>query len=220
MPLSRHPARASFTFEIKRANPRLAKVLPPSKTPPLVRSSLAEQVFGKVSAPSRNSVFTPYQQSASERLKAPAENTRAEARRAEPATQGSERRILPDLLSITVSPVEERLRQEAEERAVRRKAMRARRSESRPAHSKQPLSKLGDSCESNGRTDAQSENTAARNLQVISAVQVTAAEGVSSGRRISIARSNRIKRAERTGQPLPPLPAGQRWKRRLPKVCW
>jgi DNA primase len=220
MPLSRHPARASFTFEIKRANPRSAKVLPPSKTSPLVRSSLAEQVFGKVSSPSSDSLVTPYQQLASERLKAPAENTRAEARRAEPATQDSERRILPDLLSITASPVEERLRQEAEERAVRRKAMRARRSESKPTPSEQEASKAGDPCESNGRTDAQSTDTTASNLQVVSAVQVTATEGVSSGRRISIVLSNRIKRAERTGQPLPPLPAGQRWKRRLPKVCW
>ncbi len=220
MPLSRHPARASFTFEIKRANPRSAKVLPPSKTSRLDSSSLADRAFGKVSAPSSHSLFTPHQQSASECLKAPAENTRAEVRRAEPATQDSERRILPDLLSNTVSPVEERLRQEAEERAVRRKAMRARRSESKPAPSKQQLGKLGDPCESNGRTDAQSANTAARNLQVVSAVQVTATEGVSSGRRISIVLSNRIKRAERTGQPLPPLPAGQRWKRRLPSVCW
>jgi hypothetical protein len=220
MPLSRHSARASFTFEIKRANPRSAKVLPPSKTPPLVSSSLAEQVFRKVSAPSSHSLFTPYQQSASKHLKAPAENTRAEARTTEPAPQSSERRILPDLLSKTGSPVEERLRQEAEERAVRRKAMLARRSENNPRPSKQQLSKLGDSCESNGRTDAQSASTAASTLQVISALQVTATEGVASGRRISIALSNRLKRAERTGQPLPPLPAGQRWKRRLPSVCW
>jgi hypothetical protein len=220
MPLSRHPARASFTFEIKRANPRSAKVLPPSKTSRLDISSLADRAFGKVSAPSSHSLFTPYQQSASERLKAPAENTRAEARRAEPATQDSERRILPDLLSITASPVEERLRQEAEERAVRRKAMRARRSESKPTPSKQQAGELGDPCGSNGRTDAQSTDNTASTLQVVSAVQVTATEGVSSGRRISIVLSNRIKRAERTGQPLPPLPAGQRWKRRLPKVCW
>jgi hypothetical protein len=27
-------------------------------------------------------------------------------------------------------------------------------------------------------------------------------------------------RAERLGRPLPRLPAGQRWKRRLPKACW
>ncbi len=44
--------------------------------------------------------------------------------------------------------------------------------------------------------------------------------GEPSRNRIDAGLSNRIKRAERSGEPVPRLPAGQRWKRRLPQACW
>ena len=45
MPMTRHQARSSFTFEIKRANRRTAEVATVSKAASGL--SLADQVFGK-----------------------------------------------------------------------------------------------------------------------------------------------------------------------------
>jgi hypothetical protein len=127
MPMTRHPAR-SFTFEIKRANRRMPEVVTLSKTSSPESPSLADQVFGKFSVQPR----TP---------RADAINVPASVRPAlslgtnspevlgttEPSAKRSTRRVLPDLLSAPVNPVEERVRLEADERAARRRAARVSR---------------------------------------------------------------------------------------------
>src|SRR3712207_5782967 len=127
MPLTRRPARSTFTFEIKRAHRRTPEVQTQSRTFPPA-GSLAQQVFGKAPAPSRDP------QSESTHLPAPARSTPSvgftapEVGRTEPSAQAPARRILPDLLSIAANPVEERVRKEAEARASRRKVVPVDRS--------------------------------------------------------------------------------------------
>ena len=109
MPLSRHSAR-SFTFEIKRANRRRPEVVAVSKS--LSHASpLADEVFGTSSA--------------DRATKKPAGQANVSAG-IWPSdvlpdnTAPSPRRVLPDLFSIQVDPVAERMQRLAHERATRR----------------------------------------------------------------------------------------------------
>src|SRR3712207_3933401 len=128
MPLTRHPARSTFTLEIRRALRRTPEVHSLGKTCASASSSLADQVFGKVSGPprprpGRTQPPAPVPPTHSSRVTTPEED------RSEPSARPSPRRILPDLLSSIVTPVEERVRREAQEGAARRKAARVSRTE-------------------------------------------------------------------------------------------
>jgi hypothetical protein len=223
--MTRQRAQSSFTFEIKRASKRTPEVVTLSKTTSLAGSSLVDRVFGKVSErpriPQHDRVVRPapvYLQEVFTSISPEMNGTKPSAQ----PVQVPPRRILPDLFSIPLDPVQERVRQEAEEQATRRRAPRMRQAKSRVAPQ---TSKSGDSSVSAAPEAAQAalpELAPRSGLVSVSPVQVPnpSGSGEVSRHRIDVALSNRIKRAERSGQPLPPLPAGQRWKRRLPQACW
>lgn len=225
MPMTRHRAQSSFTFEIKRANRRSPEVRTLSKPPSLRGSSLADQVFGKASERPRGPEC--------DKIKPPAAapptpllfSTSPECGRTkEPQAQPTPRRVLPDLLSIPVDPVTERIQQEAQERAAKREASREPRVKKSPHRSvarnehtvSVPVRSLmdgitGPSIISNPVTDSAVASQASD--QPVEQVR-------SSSTRERKALRMRAKRNERIGLPTPRLPAGQRWKRRLPKACW
>jgi hypothetical protein len=227
MPMTRHPAR-SFTFEIKRVNRRTPEILTLSKTSSPESPSLADQVFGKFSVQPR----TP---------RADAINVPASVRPAlslgtnspevlgttEPSAKRSTRRVLPDLLSAPANPVEERVRLEADERAARRKAARVSR-----AKKEVERSSVAAACEDVAPTrvtttgdivtepvvmDNQLEQ-ASTTLPQEADQSVELAATSRKQKRNALLRA--FRRAERNGWSVPCLPAGQRWKRRLPIACW
>jgi hypothetical protein len=101
MLMTRHPARSSFTFEIKRANRRMPEVVTLSKTSSPGSSSLADQVFGKLSVQSRASQPSQINVPASVR---PAHslgtNSPDVSCTSKPSAGRSARHVLPDLLSV------------------------------------------------------------------------------------------------------------------------
>src|SRR3954464_6312662 len=101
MPMTRHQARSSFTIEIKRANRRTAEVATVSKAASGL--SLADQVFGKTAtgptARTTSAIESP----------TPVPDIDLFKTTAQPSPV---RRILPDLLTIQVDPVEERAKRE------------------------------------------------------------------------------------------------------------
>jgi hypothetical protein len=112
-----------------------------------------------------------------------------------------------------MNPVEERVRQEAEER-IARKVSRGNRTVKRLSTPVAVLTNQSDPPEQKPATNGASP-----------AVPVVLDHSLASAvkpslRTISKALLRGIKKAEQSGKPVPRLPAGQRWKRRLPKVCW
>jgi hypothetical protein len=231
MPIPRHPARPSFTFEIKRANRRSPEVVTLSRTSSTSLSSdslaLAGQVFGKVSGRPADAGAR------SGRIEGPAPARLTHLFDATPGVEqthragflqppvATPRRVLPDLISAPVDPVEERVRQEVEERATRRRGPRV----------KHPKSEVTSQITTSGDTSLLAPDAAeailpdltpASGLGSAPLVQVpnSCGSGAVSPNPINAALLRRVKRAKRSGQPLPRLPAGQRWKRRLPQACW
>jgi hypothetical protein len=208
MPMTRQRAQSSFTVEIKRATRRTPEVLTLAKTSSLRRSSLADQVFSKVSGRPLSADFGGPEDPASVQQTPSVSLTSPEVHKPEPQTQP--RRVLPDLLSVPVDPVAERIKQEAEERASRYRAARKVRTRESPAtRAARPMSK----------TSALAPVTAEAVAEARTVAQSTQ-QGLPSPRRKWNVLAAKARRAEREGQPLPRLPAGQRWKRRLPKACW
>jgi hypothetical protein len=222
MPMTRHPVRSSFTFEIKRANRRAPEVLTRSKTSSPERSFLADQVFGKLPAQPRASQPSQIDVPASVQP-APVfgTNSRKVSVTTEPSAEKSVRRVLPDLLS-PVTPLEQRVQYEAEERAVRRRAPRTTRVKKEAERSSVAAA----------REDAPS--TLAVTLEPVvakshlpEAVTTLPQEADQSIEQVTPSQQRKrnilptvFRKAERAGRPLPLLPAGQCWKRRLPKACW
>ncbi len=221
MRMTRSPAR-SFTFEVKRANRRVPEVVTLSKAPVSESASLADQVFGKLSARPRA------RQADKIEVPAPVGSTASAPQPPEvfgttESAEKSARRVLPDLLSVPVSPVEERVQREAEERAVRRRAARASRA---TKEAKRP------SVATTRENTTPAVSTATRSVVIeamIGADQPLEAITTSpqpvklvptSRRRKRNALLTAFRRAGRNGRAVPRLPAGQRWKRRLPQVCW
>ena len=214
--MTRHKARSTFTFEIKRAAKRTPEVVTLQRTPATAGSSLADQVFGRFS-PSPSAPRAG--EAESKPLKA-AESTPA------PASQGEvpqPRRVLPDLLSVPADPVEERIAQAAEERTARR-----RTAEHRPAQPRKPrraepveslfafLDALPDDDEIPTpalRPEPAADRVAADGAEAPVRPKPSPRAGCRSLKAVAL-------RAERKGGEPPRLPAGQRWKRRLPKACW
>ncbi len=214
MPMTRQRAQSSFVVEIKRASRRTPEVLTLTKTPSLRRSSLADQVFSRVSG-----------RPLSARIDRPEVNTATQQTPSAPPimatipelqTQPSPRRVLPDLLSVPVDPVAERIKQEAEERASRYRVARKVRTRNSPAiRPARSLSKTTAPVPTAPEADV--TTAAPIGLQTVTPpVQ----QGLSSPRSKWNVLTAKARRAERAGQSLPRLPAGQRWKRRLPAACW
>jgi hypothetical protein len=210
MPQTRQPARSSFTFEIKRANRRTPEVVTtPGKAPSGDGASLADQVFGMSSGQpparenGRNGVTPPSDRAPDQGLGSPAETNAMEA--------PSPRRVLPDLRSADVDPVAERLQHLEAEQAARRKTSRGRRKRVETKTSGDaPPPEVGapDPVPTAEALDLGAGNAGDQPQVGHSRVQKRNAMRVAA------------KRAEREGRPVPRLPAGQRWKRRLPKACW
>src|SRR4051794_29875692 len=110
MPMTRQRARSSFTFEIKRANRRAAEVATVNKA---TSGSLADQVFGKIATGSTGRTIDAAETLGS--APTPVPNIDLFKTTSQPL-----RRVLPDLLTILVDPVEERAKREAKEKARRR----------------------------------------------------------------------------------------------------
>src|SRR3954470_5003452 len=108
MPVTRHQARSSFTFEIKRANRRTPEVLTLSNA--AASLSLADQVFGKpLAGPTARTARTIESLRSELTLLSDIDQTTSQP--------NPVRRILPDLLTILIDPVEERATGEEQEKA-------------------------------------------------------------------------------------------------------
>jgi hypothetical protein len=137
-------------------------------------------------------------------------------------------RVLPDLKWR--DPVEERICKEAEDRVVRRRAVRVRR----PARRKRAEQSEASDCRSgagSGLTNGQAANGSIEVGEARSSAPAEpirpAPDALSTSKPISAPKPKRsgnlrvaCRRAEKRGLPLPRLPAGSRWKRRLPWMCW
>jgi hypothetical protein len=231
MRMTRHPGRSSFTFEIKRAARPTPEPLSRRKTSLFASSSLADQVFGKFSGP-----LTAPQSSRNEvppldRLPSQSGSLSIHSREmhygTEPLHKASPRRVLPDLLSAPPDPVEERMREKAEEQAARRRATRSSRMmvgqgsatvadpaipDMAPVRSDDP---------EDSRKSARDQAAGAEPLAPAPEPTVTAPEPMKSrrGRRVSNLKAA-ARRAQKKGLSEPRLPAGSQWKRRLNWTCW
>jgi hypothetical protein len=207
MPQTRHPARSSFTFEIKRASRRTPEAAP-GKATSRDDGSLADQVFGT----------SPGQQPAREsgRAGGTAAHRASDEGPGSPTVsqapeESSPRRVLPDLRSADADPVAERLRHLEAEQGARRKTSRGRRKRVETETS-------GHAPRSEAEAPVPAPATKAPDLGAANAGDRPQAGHSRLHRRNAMRVA--AKRAEREGRPAPRLPAGQRWKRRLPKVCW
>ncbi len=224
MRMTRYSAR-SFTFEIKRASRRKPETLTLRENSSPHGSSLVDDVFGKLSAQPRAALPTEIEVPASVRpTPALSTNLPQVSSTSVPSAKRSTRRVLPDLLSVLVNPVEERVQREAEERVARRRASRthgakeAEHSSVAAAHGTMapPLvaTIVGVSADT-----VENFSPAA----VITVPQKT----IQPAQQIGPSRKQKwnvlaalTKKAERNGSSMPRFPPGQRWKRRLPQACW
>jgi hypothetical protein len=197
------PRAKSFVVEVKRAGKRS---LDPTSAPKASHtgSDLVERVFG--------SFVTPLA-GRPEKLARP--HDRAEGARPSQAPSGASvsdgvltqtpepnaRRVLPDLLSVVVDPVEERMKQQAEQRATRRRALlESRRSNASSNPDGEPIFK---------------DRVRPSDDAVREAPQPT-----TLGKQKNDVLTPAMRKARRAGLRSPRLPPGQRWKRRLPQACW
>jgi len=224
MRLTRYPARSSFTFEIKRASRPKPDILNCRKTPLFAGPSLADQVFGKFSGPSNGPYLDGSPPPAlGARLGLLRLNSRENDTKTEPTRQPLPRRVLPDLLSVAPNPVEERLRQEAEERATRRRAARRTPVEEGQGTSSEAIP---DIAVKSGVLD-DSASTSVDN-QALAAEPLAAPQEPDAAQELTTVprprRSSNLKaaarRAQKKGLTIPRLPAGERWKARLNWTCW
>src|SRR5215216_1727636 len=218
MYMTRQRAKSSFIVEIKRANKRAPEVTTVAKA--ILGNELLDRVFG---------LGTP--------SKRPARVERGgEARTGgpdlPPTTVGcpdrsagvhpSERpatRVLPDLLVRDVDPVEQRMKQQVEERAARRRVIIESRRRSTPA-----------ACESEPHPEV---TVAIRPLAItepmitpvpeeplISAKEVVMEPAGARTREKRKRNAGRAAMKARRADVPARFAAGERWKRRLPKACW
>ena len=214
MHTTRQRARSSFTVEIKRANKR--PIEPARVTTSATGNELVDRVFGSLLGSAAESFKTPEQLGA----KRPDAPRRHSAPSSEPGNGTTEhpppqpaRRVLPDLLSRDVNPIEERIRQQAEQRTARRRAaLESRRSPATSEHQR---------VESVRVPVMPQPVIAAIQEEPVPSVQHGALETVAartSEKRKQNARPSVLRKARRSGGDS--FPAGERWKRRLPRACW
>ena len=218
MPVTRRPARSSFTLEVKRANRRTPEVLTISETSAPAATPLADQVFGRSPGRSRPQKFDYSDASVSDRRKPVLGTGSPEA--IEPPAKASPRRVLPDLLTAGVDPGKERLHQEANERSTRHSTSRMSRTKKEGAH--RAATARGAEV---GPDPVKIAAVAV--TQPLSETVIPPHDSVETVEQVSTSRKRKRhallavhKSDKRGGRPMPPLPVGQRWKRRLPKACW
>ncbi|HEX2137540.1 MAG TPA: hypothetical protein VHG30_16855 [Microvirga sp.] len=224
MHMTRPQARSSFTFEIKRANRRTSEILTLSKTSSRASSSLAEQVFGSSPARPAQPPALAGEDRARPNPSLLGSGAREAAVRAEPSADSSPRRVLPDLLSARPNPVEERLRQEAEERSARQRLARAKRQQFARQEPFEPEAVPAPDNPSN-RHDSVSAvaGPAATGAPLSIVADESSSPAAPRGRaeaKGSVNLRAKCRRAHKLALPLPRLAAGERWKRRLPWMCW
>jgi hypothetical protein len=241
----RYRAKPSFTVEVKRNNKRLPLTVTAPGSSPGERYRQADQVlFGDLSClaepaerfkDSRLSTHQPDPEPERSAAEAVASETHAEAGRARPTG-----RVLPDLLEQ--SRAEMRLRHELEERTAR---LRAQQSASRPSPGSRPKrAKVPASAETHAGRKAvldpiPAADTVSLGQPVLAAMRAGALASVETvaasslnpphdqGQRNGAPRGNSRRgenqdvghRSERQNASML-LRAGERWKRRLPRVCW
>jgi hypothetical protein len=231
MHMTRQRAKSSFTVEIKRAGRRSAAAHGATKA--ILGLDLLEHTFG---APSRAGAPLPR---ATELEDAPHSRASDALYRgpkpvhddAKARSEPHARRILPDLLARAADPLQERMEREAEERAARR---RARADSSRRDAEAVPDGKPeGEITRTVSAAAAEPVAEITRTVlaapaepvlpsspeQPISSAadEADESQGAASSERQSPGRSAR--RAQRAGR-ADGLRRGERWKRRLPDVCW
>ena len=145
---------------------------------------------------------------------------------AEPSADHAPRRVLPDLLSAHPSPVEERLRRDAEERSARRRAAREnRRTGLKPGTAEQAPTILSEATAApSNLSDGHDSISAVAARLPLSPAPDDPSSAAAPGDRMKakgpVNLRSKGRRAQKLGLPIPRLPAGSRWKRRLPWVCW
>jgi hypothetical protein len=213
MYMTRQGARSSFTVEIKRANKR---PIESSKVASATGNELVERVFGSLLG-SADSFKAPE----------PLAATRSQAPRPHPAPpeepasgltdqppRQPARRVLPDLLAPDVNPIAERMRQQAEQRTARRRAALESRRSTAKGENQQAERNLAPMV-------AEPVIAPVRDGPVASVQPPTRGTdaAMTSEKRKQNARPSILKKGRRSGQ-RDRLPAGERWKRRLPRACW
>ena len=195
----------TFTVEIKRANKRSAgsaSVRP--TTFDTASDAMLKRIFGNSSAlPSRSGEQHARSDDVSDGTHPPQVSSGVDVgvARISRTPELQVRRVLPDLLSVVVDPVEERMKQQAEQRAARRRALlesRRSKASSNPAGEHVCQDRVGAS------DDAVRE----------------APQPTTSGKQRNDVLKPAMRKARRAGLRPPRLPLGQRWKRRLLQACW
>jgi hypothetical protein len=240
----RHRAKPSFTVEVKRNNKRVPLTVAPAGSLLSERHRQADQLlFGDLSGlaepagrPKGGRLSTRHADAEAQPPAAEAvtSETHAEAGRARPTG-----RILPDLLEQ--SRAEMRLLQALEERGAR---LRAQKRASRPSSGSRPKRASAQaSAEAHAGPKAILDPTPTAEVSLkeplLAAVEVAAPAAVEpitasglrrphgSQQRTETARGNSMRRANQAGghrserrEAYVLLRAGEKWKRRLPRVCW
>jgi hypothetical protein len=196
----------TFTVEIKRANKRSAgsaSVRP--TTFDTASDAMLKRIFGNSAAlPSRSGEQHARSDDVSDGTRPSQLSSGSDVVEAAVIPRTPElqvRRILPDLLSVVADPVQERMKQQAEQRAARRRALlERRRSKASSNPDGEPISK-----DRVGPSDG----------AIREAPQPT-----TSGEQKKDVLTPAMRKARRAGLRPPRLPLGQRWKRRLPQACW
>jgi hypothetical protein len=199
-------ARPSFTVEIKRARRPTPESPGPTETSPNL-TSLVDQVFG---GPPKPLAGPPAPVT---RPLPPASDQKAGTPAAETSSDLPTRRVLPDLRSAVAEPVSEPMREDTGKRAV---AARRKRTERKPV----PAASMDRSQDEVPDTIARAAPNAAAHTN---SDRGQPEDATPSLKRAPGAKKNLRRlamRAERAGEAMPRLPAGQRWKRRLPAACW
>jgi hypothetical protein len=197
------PRAKSFVVEVKRTGKRSLDLTSAPKTSH-TGSDLVERVFGSFVTPSAGrpeKLARPHDSAVGARpSQAPSAASVSDGVLTH-TPEPNARRILPDLFSVVIDPVEERMRQQAEQRAAQRRALlESRRSKASSVSDGEPVrqDRVGSS------DDAVRE----------------APQPTTSGKQKNDVLTPAMRKARRAGLRPPRLPLGQRWKRRLPQACW
>ena len=228
----RYRARPSFTVEVKRNNKRLPLTVTTADSDPSERRRVADQLlFGGL--PTRPPGPEPQRPVAAAAVTS---KPNAEVGRA----QRLMGRILPDLLGETRAEL--RLHQELEEKAARLRAQRDGRKASPSFGPTRANTQAGDEADA-GRETVLDATSAAKPLRleepVLAAMEVVEPAAVEPVTAVSLSSPDRSfgqtsksrGRRERKGFQAgrhgadrqgtsAVLRAGEKWKRRLPRVCW
>jgi hypothetical protein len=228
-----------LTVEVKRSNKRVPFTFTAVASPPSERHRYADQVlFGGLSSPTalagrlkegRLATHIPDSMPQAPAVEAVTSEIDVKAGRLQPTG-----RVLPDLLEQ--SRAEMRLRQDLEEREVRVRGPRGARGPSSGSRPKRAKSQTHAEADAGRKAAPNPTLTAEVSLKepVLMAMEVVAPVATSSLRRphgsqqrTESARGTTTRRANQAGghrserrEAYVLLRAGEKWKRRLPRVCW